>query len=237
MSSTTLASVLELAKVRELADRGEQNRHDQHNDSGDRAEVPRDPQLRKFASRGIQMSIVSQLFPMSADDVCGLTGIRRDQVAGPHCAGQITRLWQVRSILAHRREDRVSAGGGSRPRCDRAVSRFEGERVFGVDAADLGPRDVGRAQNIAKRNAGCGHENGGAPEHGPRQKRNKTEDGQHLQGIQPASLKSRDDERGRARSKYDDGKYAPESRVQGEVWRHGTMFPRVHRIQGERRIS
>jgi hypothetical protein len=25
--------------------------------------------------------------------------------------------------------------------------------------------------------------------------------------------------------------------VQGEVWRHRTMFPRTHRIQGERRTS
>jgi len=233
----TRAELAEQAERRELADGGEQYRHNQYGDSRERSHMPRDSHRGEFAGGGIQMSVIAQTFPVSADDVRGPTGIRRDQVAGSHRSGQIARFGQVCTVLTHRRENRVTAGGGSRPGGDRAVTRFESERIFGVDAPNLWPRDLDGAKNVAYGHSSSGHDNRRATERGPREQSDESEDGQQLQGIQPATLNNRQRDRGCARGEDDNRKYAPESRVQGEVWRHRTMFPRTHRIQGERRTS
>ena len=224
-------------KAAQLDERRERAEHNQSNESRDGAPVPRNSQLRELARRGIQMTVVSQLFPVAADDERGLARIRRDEIAGSHRARQVTRFGQVLAILANGAVHGVTAGSGCSPRSNRAMRCLESERVFGIDAADFRPRDVNRAQHIAQAHAGRSDANVRAPEHRPREQAEQSEDGRDLQGIQPSALKSRDYKSCSKGSNDDDGKYAPESRVQGEVWRHGTMFPRAHRIQGEGRNS
>jgi len=220
-----------------LLERGDDGNRGQRDNSYDRAEMPRDAKLSEFARGAIQMPGVTQLLPMAADDIRRLTGIRRDEVAGSHRAGQVAGFGQISAVLTHRAEHRVPAGRWRRPRADGAVSGFEGQGVFGVDAADFGPRNFHAADHIAHVNTGGGDNHRWAPKHGPGQQRYQTEDGGNLQGLQPAALNGSDDQRGGAGGNDNDSKYAPESRVQGEVWRHGTMFPRAHHFQGERRDS
>ena len=237
MTPVALAERLAVMRGRGLDERAQPHHNDQRSDARKGAYVPRHTQLRVLAARVIQVTVVAQLLPVGADDVRGLTGIRRDQVTGSYRAGKVARFGQVCTVLTHRREDGVSSGRGSRPGSDGAVGGFEGERVFGVDAANFGPGDLNGANHIAQGHTGDGHAHFGAPEGGPREQGNKPEDGHQLQGFDPTALNSGDNERNCAGGEDDYRKYAPESRVQGEVWRHATMFPRADHFQGERRNS
>jgi hypothetical protein len=218
-----------------LDERAQHTRGDEGSKRNEGRNVPRGSQARELARLRVEVARVTQSLPARANDKSGLTGVRSDEVARANSAVDVGGFGKVSTVLLRGAVNGVPAGSGRRPRGHGAVNGVKPQRVFGVDAHDLGPRNINRAKHVANAHAGVVNVNSWAPKSSPRRKAHEPQRGQQQEHIEPSSGEGRNDKNDQEARGYSNSKGAAEARVQSEGCEHPTMFARARMNKAERR--